>query len=163
MTTKDYLNEFIIKINNTFNIITHKYNIISTKIPNLWRNDIIPYEQLIDLDISMNDLLINVQSLLLLVEQEDNIKNINTENNNCNSDSNGYIEKQIKHHQEQYEMQKKTDNLVDNTLSKMLPLFLLCMMMLDNKTTNISNKNDKDKLDDKLIFNKLSMIDIELD
>ena len=38
-----------------------------------------------------------------------------------------------------YEKQKKNEVLVDNTIKKMLPVFLLCLMMFDNESILKSN------------------------
>ena len=121
MTAKDNLIHYMNKLNYTFTKLTSDYNYISTNITKLLNTEIIPFGHLTDLDISMNDLSINIQSILFIIE------------NAIDNDENCTIEQIIKN-EEQYEKQKKTDVLVENTMKKMLPIFLLCMMMFDNES-----------------------------
>jgi hypothetical protein len=121
MTAKDNLIHYMNKLNYTFTKLTSDYNYISSNITKLLNPEIIPFGHLTDLDISMNDLSINIQSILFIIE------------NAIDNDENCTIEQIIKN-EEQYEKQKKTDVLVENTMKKMLPIFLLCMMMFDNES-----------------------------
>jgi hypothetical protein len=130
MTAQDNLNNYITKLNNTFSKLTTDYNYISSNITKLLNVDIIPYGYLTDLDISMNDLSINIQSILFIIENA--IENEKTKENDKNDDN--YIKEQIINNDEQYEKHKKTEILVDNTMKKMLPVFLLCLMMYDNES-----------------------------
>ena len=130
MTAKDNLIHYMNKLNYTFTKLTNDYNYISSNITKLLNVDIIPYGHLTDLDISMNDLSINIQSILFIIE--------NSLENTVENDENS-IEEQIIKNDEQYEKQKKNEVLVDNTIKKMLPVFLLCLMMFDNESILKSN------------------------
>jgi len=132
MTAQDNLNNYITKLNNTFSKLTTDYNYISTNITKLLNVDIIPYGYLTDLDISMNDLSINIQSILFIIENA--IENEKAKENESDKNDENYIKEQIINNDEQYEKQKKTEILVDNTMKKMLPVFLLCLMMYDNES-----------------------------
>ena len=132
MTAQDNLNNYITKLNNTFSKLTTDYNYISTNITKLLNIDIIPYGYLTDLDISMNDLSINIQSILFIIENT--IENEKAKENESDKNDENYIKEQIINNDEQYEKQKKTEILVDNTMKKMLPVFLLCLMMYDNES-----------------------------
>ena len=120
MTAKDNLIHYMNKLNYTFTKLTNDYNYISSNITNLLNNDEIPYDHLTDLDISMNDLSINIQSILFIIENAEN-------SDKCH-------EEQVIKNQEEYEKQKKTDTLVNNTIINMLPIFLLCLMMFDKES-----------------------------
>jgi hypothetical protein len=132
MTAQDNLNNYITKLNNTFSKLTTDYNYISTNITKLLNVDIIPYGYLTDLDISMNDLSINIQSILFIIENA--IENEKAKENESDKNDENYIKEQIINNDEQYEKQKKTEILVDNTMKKMQPVFLLCLMMYDNES-----------------------------
>jgi hypothetical protein len=135
MTAQDNLNNYITKLNNTFSKLTTDYNYISSNITKLLNVDIIPYGYLTDLDISMNDLLINIQSILFIIENAiENEKAKENESDEKDEKDDNYIKEQIINNDEQYEKQKKTEILVDNTMKKMLPVFLLCLMMYDNES-----------------------------
>ena len=132
MTAQDNLNNYITKLNNTFSKLTTDYNYISSNITKLLNVDIIPYGYLTDLDISMNDLSINIQSILFIIENA--IENEKAKENKSDKTDDNYIKEQIINNDEQYEKHKKTEILVDNTMKKMLPVFLLCLMMYDNES-----------------------------
>ena len=150
MTAQDNLNNYITKLNNTFSKLTTDYNYISSNITKLLNVDIIPYGYLTDLDISMNDLSINIQSILFIIENA--IENEKAKENKSDKTDDNYIKEQIINNDEQYEKHKKTEILVDNTMKKMLPVFLLCLMMYDNESILNSksfggiNKNPDDIL-----------------
>ena len=150
MTAQDNLNNYITKLNNTFSKLTTDYNYISSNIKNLLNVDIIPYGYLTDLDISMNYLSINIQSILFIIENA--IENEKAKENKSDKTDDNYIKEQIINNDEQYEKHKKTEILVDNTMKKMLPVFLLCLMMYDNESILNSksfggiNKNPDDIL-----------------
>ena len=158
MSAQDNLNNYITKLNNTFSKLTTDYNYISSNITKLLNVDIIPYGYLTDLDISMNDLSINIQSILFIIEnaieneKAKANKNESDENNENNENYENYIKEQIINNDEQYEKHKKTEILVDNTMKKMLPVFLLCLMLYDNESILNSksfggiNKNPDDIL-----------------
>jgi len=124
------------KLNYTFTKLTNDYNYISSNITKLLNNDAIPYGYLTDLDISMNDLSINIQTILLIIENTEST--INTRERD--------LENSL---QLEYEKQKKNDVLVKNTITKMLPLFLLYLMMYDNESilnSKTFGKNDEETL-----------------
>jgi len=145
MNSKDNLVHYMNKLNFTFTKLTNDYNYISSNITKLLNTDIIPYGNLTDLDISMNDLSINIQSILFIIENAENAENADKSH-----------EEQIIKNQEEYEKQKKTDILVDNTITKMIPIFLLCLMMFDKESilksktfgNNINDSNDNDNNND---------------
>jgi len=136
MTAKDNLINNMNKLNYTFTKLTNDYNYISSNITKLLNNDAIPYGYLTDLDISMNDLSINIQTILLIIENTEST--INTRERD--------LENSL---QLEYEKQKKNDVLVKNTITKMLPLFLLYLMMYDNESilnSKTFGKNDEETL-----------------
>ena len=133
MTAKDNLIHYMNKLNYTFTKLTNDYNYISSNITKLLNVDIIPYGHLTDLDISMNDLSINIQSILFIIE--------NSLENTAENDENS-IEEQIIKNDEEYEKQKKNEVLVDNTIKKMLPVFLLRYKFL-NFNNSISFVDEK--------------------
>lgn len=143
MTAKDNLIHYMNKLNYTFTKLTNDYNYISSNITNLLNNDEIPYDHLTDLDISMNDLSINIQTILLLVENSENTMDTGFEK------SREQIKGDLERKPSEFEKQKKTDILVKNTIAKMLPLFLLYLMMYDNESilnSKTFGKNDEEIL-----------------
>ena len=141
MTAKDNLIHYMNKLNYTFTKLTNDYNYISSNITNLLNNDEIPYDHLTDLDISMNDLSINIQTILLLVENSENTNEFNLRDGTHPS-----VTREL---DTGFEKQKKTDILVKNTIAKMLPLFLLYLMLYDNESilnSKTFGKNDEEIL-----------------
>ena len=145
MTAKDNLIHYMNKLNYTFTKLTNDYNYISSNITNLLNNDVIPYDHLTDLDISMNDLSINIQTILLIIENTENTNEFNIRDSthpSVTSELEGLKPSE-------YEKQKKIDVLVKNTITKMLPLFLLYLMLYDNESilnSKTFGKNDEEIL-----------------
>ena len=135
MSAIDNLFNYMNKLDDTFSKLTNDYNYISSNITKLLNVSVVPFGDLIDLDISMNDLSINIQSILFIIK---NVIECEENNENYKNDSK-YIEAQILKNEEQFEKQKKTEVLVENTMQKMMPVFLLCMMMYDNESVLKSN------------------------
>ena len=181
-------NDTVNNINKTFNKITENYNNISSKIENSLNNYSIPYSIILDLDVSMTDLDIQLQSILFQigrVENQDcgftktNTKNYNTKTYNTESINNQEIksskeykeetntqndEQKDEQNDEQFDKKIKTDKLVDKTLKKMLPFFLLCLMMIDNESILNSKTFCQSNNDNDLKYQStMKMLDIELD
>lgn len=162
----NYVDEILCNLNKNFNNltqkqtnITQKYNNISLHFPKLLNNNIIQYEKINDLeislnelDVSLNDLDIQLQTFLYIIEQVNNMEKVNNINETNDLDS---IDETNKNIQKQYEEIKQTDKLIDTTINKMLPLFMLCLMMIDKNSILNSNRfgknnnNNKDNLDGK--------------
>ena len=117
-------NDVISNINKTYNKIIDNYNNIYSKLPQYLNNYIIPYNTVVDLDVSMTDLSIQLQSILFIIESQ--------EENSCKGNLD--VELEIDIDVEQNEKDIKVDKIVDNTIVKMMPLFLLCLMMVDNES-----------------------------
>ena len=113
-----YINE----IKSAFTSIEKKYNKLFTNnndndndnllLLELLNNGSIPQGSLIDIEVSMRTLDIELQSALFIVES------INIEE---------LSRKQLL----QNDLQRKTDKIIDKTMSAMLPLFMLYLMMID--------------------------------
>jgi hypothetical protein len=63
MNTKENINKYINKIETIFKNLTNDYNSIMLKLPNLLLNDILTYDNLLDIEVSMTDLSIHIQSI----------------------------------------------------------------------------------------------------
>ena len=135
-------NDFISNLNNTFNKITNNYNKIYSKIPSLLNNYILPFNNIIDLDSSLNELSIQLQSILFIIEREDSSKMenennvVNDGNNDGNNDDNNDNDSNNDNdgNNDNYEKEIKKDKIVNKTLIKMLPLFFYYLMMIDNES-----------------------------
>jgi len=137
MTAKDNLIHYMNKLNYSFTKLTNDYNYISSNITKLLNNDVIPYEHLTDLDISMNDLSINIQTILIIIENTKNTENIENIDNTRELEGLKPSQRELEGFDPselEYEKQKKTDLLVKNTLTRMLPIFLLYLMLYDNES-----------------------------
>jgi len=165
-------NNNINNINNLFLKIIENYNKIYPKLTNSLNNYIIPYSSLLDLDVIMTNLSVELQSISMLIEMNEN--NHNNDNNLDNSfkysfdnsfdnsfkkELNNDMQNDMQNDMDndiikEYDNKIKTDKLVNNTLNKMLPLIFLCMMMLDTESIlnsrtfgqSIKNKYDENKL-----------------
>ena len=101
------------KINKTFRNIANDYTILCSKLQFCVDNDILKYDNLLDLEVSMNDLSINLQSVLYTIAQVE---------------ANEISKKEL---EEELQNKQKTNKLVDSTLVNMMPLFFMCLMIAD--------------------------------
>ena len=141
MTDKDSLFTYINKLNIVFNKITADYSYLSSNITNLLNNELILYDSLTELEISMNDLSINIQSILFIIEEtkkQNEFENIN------------YNENYIDYFEKEKEKEKKNDVLVNNTVKRMLPYLFLYLMLIDKESILNSSSFGNNNIDDKL-------------
>ena len=139
-------NDFINNLNKTFNKITINYNKIYSKIPELLNSYSLPFNNIIDLDTALNELSIQIQSILFIIEKEESNVESNVENNVENN-----VESNVESNVDIFNEIKK-DKLVNTTITKMLPLFFYYLMLFDNesiinsKTFGESIKRNKNNL-----------------
>ena len=135
MNTNENINKYINKIETIFKNLTNDYNSIILKLPNLLLNDILSYDHLLDIEVSMTDLSIHIQSILFIIEKSSEGSNGITDSTSENSNEirDGYTTYKNKF-EEEYINKQNTDKLVDTTLCDMMPLFFLYLMMIDTKS-----------------------------
>jgi len=139
MDTKNNLDIYLNKLNFSFNKITDDYDYIFSNIK-LLNNEIIINELLTNLEISMNDLSINMQSILFIIK---NKKSIDEENNHEENKKNNEEE----YNNEDIYMENKNKVLINNTVKNMMPYLFLYLMLIDkesilNSSSFYSKKND---------------------
>lgn len=122
--SKDDISKSINSLNQIFKNITKSYNMLSSKMDIIIDKELLTYNNLINLEVSMNDLLININTILFTIDQSDIDNNIDTE----------------------LENNKEVDNLINKTLINMMPLLMLYFMIIDNKS--ILNNPNFGKLQD---------------
>ena len=146
---------------DTMNNLKQKCNNIMTNFANLNlyifnNNTTIPYENLILLELSVNDLAKQMQSIFYLINEEktenDNDNNNNDNDNNNNNDNKTTLEylhydkcNNDKCNNDIFNEYENNNKLVDKTLINLMPLFFLYIMMIDknsilnSKTFNTQN------------------------
>ena len=127
----EHINNSIANINIKYNKIKKNYEKLYSEIPNLNNNNIIlPYENLILLEISLDDFANQLESIFLfikfekndlenkkLLEQQSNLNDINNRQSNVNDMNN------LNDINDRQSNVNDTNKLVDKTIKNMLPLF----------------------------------------
>ena len=142
--------EYVEKLDNKFMNITKDYKYIYDNIHNYLNDDKISYNQLIDFEVSLEDLSIQLNSLVFLFKQiqiesvvflfnkktQEKIKNSNSNNNETN--------------------ENKLNNIVENTIFHYIPLLFIYFMIFDKESILyakdfIENKYNEKKYDENKI------------
>jgi hypothetical protein len=133
--------EYVEKIDERMIKINKNYNYIYNNIHNYLNDGIIEYAQLMDFEVSLQDLSIQLNSLVFLFNQKEN--NINNKININNiKDYKIYNDKQAD------KKADKIDYVLDKTIFHFLPLLFMYFMIFDNESIlyikDFIDKKDKD-------------------
>jgi len=186
----EHINNSIANINIKYNKIKKNYEKLYSEIPNLNNNNIIlPYENLILLEISLDDFANQLESIFLfikfekndlenkkLLEQQSNVSNVNNINNinnindvndmNDMNDVNDINNINDVNYVNDVNNINNTNKLVDKTLKNMLPLFFFYLMAIDNNSIlnskTFGNLNINNNLNGEPKINISSEIEIEI-
>lgn len=160
----EHINNSIDNINIKYNKIKTKYEKLYSEIPNLTKcNIILPYENLILLEISLDDFANQLESIFLFIKFEINdLKNKKLLEQQNNVDDTEYDDNDTQSNV------NDTNKLVDKTIKNMLPLFFFYLMMIDDNSilnsktfgnSNISNiLNGEPKINENNIISEISEI-----
>jgi hypothetical protein len=158
--------EYVEKLDNTFTNITKDYKYIYDNIHNYINDGKVSYNQLMDFEVSLEDLSIQLNSLVFLFKQIqiDSVVLLFNEKANNNENKN----------------ETKVDYIVEKTLFNFIPLLFMYFMIYDkesilyvkdfveNKSNKIhkSNKNQTNNMDIKnncITINNQSFIIEDID
>jgi len=157
--------EYVEKIDNIITSINKDYKYIYDDIHNYLNDGKVSYDQLINFEVSLEDLSIQLNSLVFLFKQIQiesqvelfnpkknnnyNTNNYNTNNYNTNNyNTNNYKEDKIKQYIKEEQMNTKIDKIIDKTIFNILPLLFLYFMVIDKESILylkdfVENKNNK--------------------
>ena len=139
--------EYVEKLDNKFINITKNYNYIYENIHNYLTQRKITYNQIMDFEVSLEDLSINLNSLVFLFKQK---QNETIDYNSIYNNNNNNINNNIK--------ESKIDYIIDKTLFQFMPLLFIYFMIFDkesilyvkdfieNKYNINSNTNDNETI-----------------
>ena len=176
------LSNTMTNMNKKLNNIKLNFGNLYSYIPNLLNNNIIiPYENLILLEMSINDLSVQLQSIFTVIKEENNIE----ENEEENLEQNNKLEyiteieglEKIEGMEDKENLYKHQNEIVNKTLIKIMPIYFLYLMMIDTESILNSARFGKSNADnltgnpcfypsttENLNNNKvINNIDIELD
>ena len=137
--------EYVEKIDERMIKINKNYNYIYNHIHNYLNDGIIEYAQLMDFEVSLQDLSIQLNSLVFLFNQKENNKN----NINNFKDYKIYNDKQADKKADK--KADKIDYVLDKTIFHFLPLLFMYFMIFDNESILyikdfIDKKNNDNKI-----------------
>lgn len=140
------LSNTMTNMNNKLNNIKLNFGNLYSYIPNLLNNNIIiPYENLILLEMSINDLSVQLQSIFTVIKEENAEENVE-QNNKLEyiTEIKGFenIEDTIKI-EDKEELYKHQTEIVNKTLIKMMPIYFLYLMMIDKESILNSSRFGK--------------------
>jgi hypothetical protein len=136
--------EYVEKIDERMSKINKNYKYIYENIHNYLNDGKIGYEQLMDYELSLQNLSIELNKLVYLFNQQDMNENntinhikYNNKNNNNNNDNNNDNDKQ--NIEKVYKMDTinkmdKIDYALDKTIFHFLPLLFMYFMIFDNES-----------------------------
>ena len=137
--------EYVEKIDIRFDNIKKDYKYIYDNIHNFLNDDKISYNQLMDFEVSLEDLAIQLNSLVFLFKQiqiESTVLLFNQKNINKNIDTNN-INKE-----------SKIDYIVEKTIFNFMPLLFLYFMVFDKESILYAKDFIENKYDTKSYGNK---------
>tara|TARA_Y100000389_G_C17327912_1_gene446511 strand:+ start:178 stop:705 length:528 start_codon:yes stop_codon:yes gene_type:complete len=123
--------EYVEKIDDRMNRINKKYKYIGDYIHNYLNDGKIEYEQLMDFELSLQDLSIQINKLVFVFNQI--ALNENNGNDNNGNDNNGNDNENIKN-KNQLNKMDKIDYALDKTIFHFLPLLFMYFMIFDNES-----------------------------
>jgi len=135
--------EYVGKIDDRMNRINKNYKYIGENIHNYINDGKIDYEQLMDFELSLQNLSIELNKLVYVFNQFDNNEtNVNNENPNIintilqlsnNINQNKYNNNKINNVNQENKMDK-IDYALDKTIFHFLPLLFMYFMIFDNES-----------------------------
>jgi hypothetical protein len=138
--------EYVEKLDTRFNNITKDYKYIYDNIHNYLNDGKISYYQLMDFEVSLEDLSIQINSLVFLFKQKQNENYINSINTiNTNTNNNTIIDLNNT-------KDTKLDYIIDKAIFQFMPLLFIYFMVFDKESILyakdfIENKYDNKKYD----------------
>ena len=171
------LSNTMTNMNKKLNNIKLNFGNLYSYIPNLLNNNIIiPYENLILLEMSINDLSVQLQSIFTVIKEENAEENAE-ENNKLEYITEIEGLEKIEGMEDKENLYKHQNEIVNKTLIKIMPIYFLYLMMIDTESILNSarfGKSNADNLTGNPCFypsttenlnnnNVINNIDIELD
>ena len=141
--------EYVEKIDNIMSSVNKDYKYIYDDIHNYLNNGKITYNELMDFEVSLEDLSIQLNSLVFLFKQNqvqdimlensmNNMNNIDTQDNNYEHFNNEakikQYNKEIKKDKIDTKMDTKIDYIIDKTIFNILPLIFFYFMVIDKES-----------------------------
>ena len=136
--------EYVEKIDDRMNRINKNYKYISEYIHNYLNDGKIEYEQLMDFELSLQDLSIQINKLVFLFNQIENNENNKNNQNNENPNlinvilqiNNNINQVKYNNNEKINKMDKmdKIDYALDKTIFHFLPLLFMYFMIFDNES-----------------------------
>ena len=141
--------EYVEKFDERMSKINKNYKYIYENIHNYLNDGKIEYDQLLDFELSLQNLSIELNKLVYLFNQQEmNENNNNTNNNNNNNNNNKNVEKVYKI--------DKIDYALNKTIFHFLPLLFMYFMIFDNESI-VYLKNFIEKKDNNINNTSKSM------
>ena len=106
--------EYVENLDTRFNNITKDYKYIYDNIHNYLNDDKISYNQLMDFEVSLEDLSIQLNSLVFLFKQNETIQNETIQN--------------------EFNKETKLDYIIDKTIFHFMPLLFIYFMVFDKES-----------------------------
>ena len=147
------LSNTMTNMNKKLNNIKLNFGNLYSYIPNLLNNNIIiPYENLILLEMSINDLSVQLQSIFTIIKEENNIEENAEENNTEENNKLEYITEiegleKIEGMEDKENLYKHQNEIVNKTLIKIMPIYFLYLMMIDTESILNSARFGKSNAD----------------
>ena len=141
--------EYVENLDTKFNNIKKDYKYIYDNIHNYLNDGKVSYNQLMDFEVSLEDLSIQLNSLVFLFKQNqvqdimlensmNNMNNIDTQDNNYEHFNNEakikQYNKEIKKDKIDTKMDTKIDYIIDKTIFNILPLIFFYFMVIDKES-----------------------------
>jgi hypothetical protein len=129
--------EYVEKIDTMFNNVTKDYKYIYDNIHNYLNDGKVSYNQIMDFEVSLEDLSIQLNSLVFLFKQIqiDSLVLLfnkkSNENNKKNSDTNESIENTINFKESKVD---KLDIMIEKTIFQYIPLLFIYFMIFDKES-----------------------------
>ena len=117
--------EYVEKLDTRFNNITKDYKYIYDNIHNYLNDGKISYYQLMDFEVSLEDLSIQINSLVFLFKQKQNENYINSTNKSI-PELNNTKDKDTK--------DTKLDYIIDKAIFQFMPLLFIYFMVFDKES-----------------------------
>jgi hypothetical protein len=138
--------EYVEKLNNKFTGITKDYKYIYENIHNYINDGKVSYNQLMDFEVSLEDLSIQLNSLVFLFKQiqiESVVFLFNQKSNRINSKNNENNENN------QNNTEIKVDYIVEKTIFNFMPLLFVYFMIYDKESILYAKDFIENKYDNK--------------
>ena len=141
--------EYVEKIDNKMSSVNKDYKCIYENIHNYLNDGKITYQELMNFEVSLEDLSIQLNSLVFLFKQNqvqdimlensmNNMNNIDTQDNNYEHFNNEakikQYNKEIKKDKIDTKMDTKIDYIIDKTIFNILPLIFFYFMVIDKES-----------------------------